>query len=187
MELMDAIRGRRSVRAYTDARLSRTELEALLDAAVQAPSALNRQSWRFAVVEDPATLQRYSDGAKRLVVASMAASPMPAELKHLLDDPAFHIFYHAPALVVIYATDRDEFASVDCCLAAQNLMLAAHDRGLGSCWIGFAHGWLNRPEMKAELGASPDWTAVAPIIVGHPRGSAPPAPSRHRPEICHWG
>jgi nitroreductase len=187
MELMEAIRGRRSVRAYTDARLTRPELDGLLDAAVQAPSALNRQSWRFAVIEDQVTLQRHSDGAKRLIAESMAATPMPAELQHLLADPAFHIFYHAPALVVIYASARDEFAPVDCCLAAQNLMLAAHAQGLGSCWIGFAHAWLDRPDVKDELGVSRDWTAVAPIIVGHPKGPAPSAPARAKPVICHWG
>jgi nitroreductase len=61
----------------------------------------------------------------------------------------------------------------DCSLAAQNLMLAAADRGLGSCWIGFAQGWLNTNEGRECLGLPASSCVVAPIIVGYPRSEAP--------------
>jgi len=61
----------------------------------------------------------------------------------------------------------------DCCLAAQNLMLAATALGLGSCWIGLSEAWLNTDEGKAALGIPPAFRAVAPIIVGRPKGSLP--------------
>lgn len=182
MELMEAIRGRRSVRDYTAMPLNRGELEAVLDAAVQAPSAMNRQSWAFVVIEDQALLKRYSDTLKPLVLASLAGSPLPPEFAKTLADPAYHIFHGAPALIVIFAPSVDQFATIDCCLAGQNLMLAAYGRGLASCWIGLAEEWLNRDEVKDELGVPRAWTAVAPIIVGHPKGVAAPVP-RRRPEV----
>ena len=185
MEVMEAIRGRRSVREYAAVPVERAELMALLDAAVQAPSAINRQSWAFAVIEDQAVLQRYSEEIKPLVLAALRSSTLPADFGKTLADPAYHIFHRAPVLIVIYAKSGDDFATVDCCLAAQNLLLAAHSRGLGTCWIGLAHGWLNQDSIKDELGVPRDWTAVAPIIVGHPRGPSPPTP-RRPPEIICW-
>jgi len=67
-------------------------------------------------------------------------------------------------------------------LAAENLMLAAHSEGLGTCWIGFAQGYLNTPEGKNALGLPATWVPVAPIIVGHPT-TAPRPVARKEPEI----
>ncbi|HTX50620.1 MAG TPA: nitroreductase family protein, partial [Caulobacteraceae bacterium] len=70
----------------------------------------------------------------------------------------------------------------DCCLAAENLMLAAYDRGMGTCWIGFSETWLDSPQGRAELGIRPDCAPVAPIILGRPTG-LPPRPHRNPPTI----
>jgi nitroreductase len=101
--------------------------------------------------------------------------------EHLLA-PSFDIFYGAPALVVICALADDDMAVQDCSLAAQNLMLAAHDKGLGSCWIGFAEGWLAQPEARAELGLPENARPVAPIILGHP-AAQPPPPGRDKAKM----
>ena len=74
----------------------------------------------------------------------------------------------------------------DCCLAAQNFMLAAHAQGLGTCWIGFSEAWLNTAEAKAKLGIPPGFKSVAPIIVGYPKGSAH-SPKRRAPDIRRVG
>jgi nitroreductase len=183
MDLLQAIRGRRSVRVYRPDAVERPEIEALIDAAIQAPSAINQQLWGFVVIQDRALLKRYSDEIKPTVLASLAQSPLPSEFATTLRDPSYHIFHNAPALVVIYATSRDPFATIDCCLAAENLMLAAHGQGLGSCWIGLSQGYFDH-QAKSELGIPPQWQAVAPIIVGHP-SETPPVPPRRRPEV-HW-
>jgi nitroreductase len=116
------------------------------------------------------------------VLASLAGSPLPREFAKTLADPTYHIFHGAPALVIIYARAGDNFGMIDCCLAGQNLMLAARDRGLGSCWIGLAQEWMNTESVKDELGVPREWTAIAPIIVGHPKGPTPPV-ARKRPEV----
>ena len=71
--------------------------------------------------------------------------------QELLSDPKFDIFYHAPVLIVISSTAESPWAVENCSLAAENLMLAARARGLGTCWIGFAQAWLATPEGKAAL------------------------------------
>jgi nitroreductase len=177
MELLQAIHGRRSVREYTGEPVGDVILRDLIDAAIQAPSAINQQPWCFVVVKDPALLAQISDRAKaHLLKASLGAPAHP--FRDMLNDPKFDILYHAPALIVIAVTQPTDWAVEDCALAAANLMLAAHDAGLGTCWIGFAQHWLGTPEGKAALGVPPSCTPIAPIVVGHPRRSAAPVPRK---------
>jgi nitroreductase len=181
MELLQAIHGRRSVREFTDEPVSETTIRELIDAAVQAPSAINQQPWCFIVVTDTALLDRISDQAKaHLLRASLGAPAHP--FRDMLNDPKFHIFYHAPVLVVITACQPTDWAVEDCALAAENLMLAAHGFGLGSCFIGFAQHWLATPEGKAALGLPLSHSPIAPIIIGHPLRK-PAAVPRKEPNI----
>lgn len=182
MELMEAIRTRRSVRKYTARKVENPSIEQLLDAAVQAPSASNSQPWVFAVIQDGTLLKNYSARAKAHLLGKADQDPVVAHYKGMLANEAFDIFYNAGTLLVIYARPTGPHAYGDCCLAAQNLMLAAHDLGLGTCWIGFANTFLDLPEVKEELGIPRQYTAVAPLILGYPEGTQPKL-SKKPPEI----
>ena len=184
MELEQAIYARRAVRDYTDEPLPRSSLVKLIEAAVQAPSAVNEQPWLFTVVEDRALLEGISHDAKAHMLRSPPAGLAPQHLRELLEEPAFDIFYHAPALILISSATHGAWAIENCALAAQNLMLSACAAGLGSCWIGFAQPWLATPQGKAALKLPPMSLPVAPIIVGHAK-SAPAAVARKAPQI-HW-
>jgi len=182
MDLDNAIRGRRAVREYTDETVDDASIRRLIDAAIQAPSAVNEQPWTFTVLRDKAVLDRISREAKVHMLATLPEDLRSDHFRGRLADPAFHIFYHAPALILISASRPGPWIIEDCALAAENLMLAAHGAGLGTCWIGFAQGYLNTPEGKAVLALPSAWVSVAPIIVGHPRAVAPIA-GRKEPEI----
>jgi len=170
MDVLEAIYHRRAVRAFTSEPVEKELIESLIDAAVHAPNAMDKQRWAFVVVRDRALMTRISSEAKALTLKMIGANP------------DLNIFYDAPVLVVICATQDDRFAEQDCCLAAQNLMLAAYDKGLGTCWIGFAEAWLNQPEAKKELGMPQTFKPIAPVIVGYPQNQ-PKAPERHRPDL----
>jgi nitroreductase len=181
MELLDAINGRRSVREYTDEPVGDDAIRELIDAAIKAPSAINQQPWCFVVVRQASLLRRISDQAKaHLLKVSLGAPAHP--FRDMLTDPKFHIFYHAPVLVVIAACEPTDWAVEDCALAAGNLMLAAYGKGLGTCWIGFAQHWLSTADGKTALGVPSAYIPVAPIVVGHPRRSPAPVP-RKTPNI----
>jgi nitroreductase len=184
MDLNEVLAGRRAVREYTAAPVDEAALRALVQAAVLAPSAMNQQPWAFAVVRDAQRLDRLSGTAKAHMLSTMPDGPHTAHLRPLLDDPKFHIFYHAPALVLICAEQAGPWIVEDCSLAAENLMLAAHGLGLGSCWIGFAQGYLNTPEGKRLLDLPESWVPVAPIIIGHPAGHTPPV--ERKPAHILW-
>ncbi|MEW6640358.1 MAG: nitroreductase [Pseudomonadota bacterium] len=182
MQLKAAIRGRRAVRAFTDAPVADEAIRDLIDAAIQAPSAVNQQPWTFTVVRDPAVLDRLSSEAKQHMARHMPPSPHAVQMLKHLHDEAFHIFYHAPALILISAAAEGPWIVEDCALAAENLMLAAHAAGLGTCWIGFAQSFLATPAGRALIGIPAAWVPVAPIIVGHP-SSTPPHVPRKEPEV----
>jgi nitroreductase len=177
MELLDAINGRRSVRDYTDEAVGDGTVRELIEAAVKAPSAINQQPWCFVVVKKQDLLAQISDRAKaHLLKASLGAPAHP--FRDMLNDPKFHIFYHAPVLVVIAACEPTDWAVEDCALAAENLMLTAYEKGLGTCWIGFAQHWLSTADGKSALGLPSSHIPVAPIVVGHPRRSYATVPRK---------
>jgi nitroreductase len=186
MNVIEAIYARRAVRDFGDEDLSSEAVRLLVDAAVQAPSAMNRQPWSFVVIRSTEVLRRISERAKTYLVETVEPESPLSEHVPRLSDPAFDIFYGARAMILICARSDEPQALEDCCLAAQNVMLAAHAMRWGTCWIGFARPWLSLASSKAELGIPADLVPVAPIIVGRPR-TDPPSPGRKRPEILWIG
>jgi nitroreductase len=186
MDLERALYSRRSVRAYAATPVAEATIRQLIDAAVQAPSAVNEQPWIFSVVRDPPTLSRIATAAKAHLLPAPLDHELPAPLRDMLASPAFDIFYGAPALIVISSASSSPWAAVNCALAAENLMLAARNAELGTCWIGFAQPWLGTPAGKAAIGVSANSDPVAPIVLGRPEAEPPPV-QRKEPEIIWIG
>jgi len=182
MDLKEAIYTRRSVRDFTTDLVDEKTLAELIDAAIQAPSAVNQQPCSFCVVRDKTVLAKISREATAHMLKSSPVGLMSHHFQEILNDPNFDIFYRAPALIIISTVSEIPWAIEDCALAAENLMLAARGIGLGTCWIGFAQAWLGTPEGKAAVKLPASYVPVAPIIVGHPRSAPPPVP-RKAPEI----
>lgn len=182
MDLEQALYSRRTVREYTEEVPNPPLLRKLIEAATQAPSAVNEQPWLFTAITDRALLKRISGKAKAHLRRSAPGRLIPEFLYARLEDPAFDIFYGAPALIVIASMTRSRWAVENCTLAAENLMLAARGEGLGSCWVGFAQVWLATAAGKTALGLPATCLPVAPIIVGWP-ATAPDAVPRRAPQI----
>jgi nitroreductase len=186
MDVRGAIYGRRAVREFTTEPVEEAALRRLVDAAIQAPSAVNQQPWLFTIVRNKELLARVLNEAKAHMLRTSPAALASHHFLHILNDPNFDTFYGAPVLVVISAAGGP-WAVENRSLAAENLMLAAlaaHAAGLGTCWIGFAQGWLGTPDGKSALKLPATDIPVAPIIVGHPK-SVPPAVSRN-PSRIDW-
>ncbi len=187
MSVVAAIYGRHSVRNYTPEQLDRDTINVLLAAAVRAPTAIHKEPWAFVVVQDAALLRRISDCAKAFLSQEIHHAGLHTG-SHALDTLASSdtsVFYSASTLIVICADTTGAFFTADCWLAAENLMLAAHARGLGTCVIGCAVSALNSAELKAELGLPVGTTAIAPIIVGVPADETSPT-ERKEPRILAW-
>jgi len=194
LSALDAIFMRRSVRAYTQQKLDESTVRALLDAAVQAPTATHTEPWAFVVVQERATLKRISDRAKGSWIKEAAhyrdlhASADAVTANTFVErfaSPDFCVFYDASTLIVICARPLGPFVVADCWLAAENLILAACALGLGTCCIGSAVPALNGPDTRSELGIPSDVEVIAPIIVGVPSEPAAEV-SRKDPNIVSW-
>jgi len=185
MTPIDAIYDRRSVHDFARAQVARSTIEELLDAAVQAPSSLNRQPWCFVVLEGVERLKDYSSRAKRHYLTG-ELPPLGLHNRYdTLTDDAYNIFYNAKTVIVIFAVPGGLNVSEDCCLAAQNLMLAAHSLGLATCPVGIARPWMNLPEVKEELGIPAHHLAVFPLALGY-AATQPKPQTRKSPEIVAW-
>lgn len=186
MTLQEIIKGRRSVRAYEDRPVPEEVIRELIDLGIHAPTASRLQPWSFVVVEDKELMKEWSDRAKELLLGQMESNTYLQQYRAALENKDFHIFYHAPCLLLIYGDPGlSPNYLVDCTLAAQNIMLAAYEKGLGSCWIGFSYFVGNSPEMKQRLGVPENYRLVAPIVLGYPRGQWPYVP-RKEPRILSW-
>jgi nitroreductase len=182
MELDVCIKGRRSVRAYTNQSVSKEQLEAIIEAGTWAPSGMNRQPWKFVVVEDKKKIKIVSDETKVLVRKTMP----DLGSRYEMETEADVICYNAPVLMLI-CTEKDKQMEnlnlIDSVLAAQNMFLKAYELGLGTCYMGFVHYLLNtKPEVLRKIGVPDNYQMMVPFILGHPKAKQG-AGKRKKPEI----
>jgi nitroreductase len=180
MDTLTCIRTRRSVRDYLDKPVPKDIIDALLDAAIMAPSAMNRQSWQFVIIEGRDKVTEYGTRAVKQWNLLNAAIRMGLTLKGTES-----IFYNAPLVILVCGDKANSFIKDDCNLAAENIMLAAHSMGLGSCWIGFAKPLNNDAEIRGELGIPNESEIVVPLIIGYPKKSDVRVPKRTA-KILKW-
>lgn len=185
MNLQQIITGRRSVRSYEDRPLSEEIIKELIVLGIHAPTGSNMQPWAFVVVEDKELMRRWSDQTKEILLGQMDKNPYLQQYRGVLSNKEFNIFYNAPCLLLIYGNTVSPNHVFDCSMAAQNIMLAAYEKGLGSCWIGFAMTLGNSPQFKEMLGVPEQFRLVAPLVLGYPKGTWPAIP-RKEPVIFAW-
>ena len=164
MDAIENILTRRSVRHFGPNPVPDEELQLLLRAAMHAPSAGNSQPWHFVVVTDRAVLNEV---------------------------PKFHtsaeFIVEVPVAILICADEnvaRPGRWLLDCSAAAENMLLAAHARGLGACWIGIQPDPLRIEGAMRLFGLPATVLPLCLIAVGYPTES-PPAVDRFLPERIH--
>jgi nitroreductase len=173
MDVIEAIHGRRSVRSYEPKPVERDLIESLIADAAQAPPPhRDQRPWTFNVIQGVQRIAMY--GVRAIDYARNHHPDEPGW--DWVERPGFKIFWDAPVLIIISGPVGD------CCRAGQNLMLSAHARGLGTCWVGSPMLWLNTSEVKAELGIPSALTPVAALCLGYP-AALPEAAIRERPSI----
>ncbi len=184
MELLEAIHARRSVRRYAGRTVSAEVVERLLTAATWAPSAHNRQPWRFVVLEDAAVKERLARAMGDKLRFDRLADGDPAHVVETDARRSYARMTGAPVIVAVCLTmaDMDKYpdprrkkaeylmAVQSVAMAVQNLLLAAHGEGLGACWMCAP---LFCPEVVREALSLPgDWEAQALLTLGYPASSS---------------
>ena len=130
-EVIKTILGRRSVRAFKDKQLKKEDLDAILECARYAPSAMNTQNWHFTAIRDAAFIEKVSGW----IITEIKESGNP-NLEGILERSNGKVFRNAQCVVVVSAEKADRFGVINASAATQNMLLAAQSLGIGSCWIG---------------------------------------------------
>jgi nitroreductase len=163
-DFFEVVHGRTSVRSFLPDALTTDEIDALLRAAMAAPSAMNKQPWEFVVVEEKAT--------REALAAALPYAKMSAE---------------APAVFVIcgsLARTNAEFAVIDASAACENLLLAAAALGLGGVWTALYPDKQRAEDARRILGIPKDVIPLACVPIGRPRGPVQPK-DKYNPKYIH--
>lgn len=161
-EVLKVISERRSVRKFGEGQLADADLQAILEAGLQAPSGHNDQSWFFSVVQDKELIKALSDGSKQ----EMQKIPLDW-IAELGKNEKYNIYYNAPTIVLV-ATKKGAVSPIpDASAAIQNMLLAATSLGLASCWIGFTKFYFNSLERNAQVGIPVDYEVQYGVALGY--------------------
>lgn len=178
--LFDFIKNRRSVRRYTDEPIPQALILRLLEGATWAPSAHNRQPWRFAVLTQPVDKVRLAQAMGARLRADRTADGDDPDAIERDVARSYARLTGAPVLIAICTSlinmdhypdpqrSRHEWtmATQSTAMAAQNLLLLAHAEGLGACWVCAP---LFVPELvKGVLNLPDDWEPQGLITLGYP-------------------
>jgi len=180
LSLFNLIRARRSLRRYAGQPVDRWRIEVALEAATRAPSAHNRQPWRFAVVTTPEAKEQLASAMGERLRADRLADGDPPDVVEADVARSHARITSAPALVLACMTMADmnqpadarrsnaerSMAMQSVAAAIQNLLLAVHAQGLAACWMCAPLFAPDAARLALELPA--DWEPQALITLGYP-------------------
>lgn len=180
LDFFDLVRSRRSIRRYDARPVPATIIDQLLAAAVWAPSAHNRQPWRFVVIDSEATKRRLATAMGERLRRDLAADGLAPDAIDRDAGRSYARLTAAPLLILVCLTlaDMDVYpderraanerlmAAQSAAMAGQNLLLAAHALGVGACWLCAP---LFCPDVVGQtLDLPADWQPQGLITLGYP-------------------
>lgn len=197
-EVITCIKRRRSVRSYKDVTIARDIIDTIITAGKYAPSAENRQPWKFIVVTDKKTIADLSKEVKQQIhnvmihkrrwkrrFPEIANNEITFFLNTVASSREEIIFFNAP-LVIFIVTENLVFNDESCAAAAQNMMIAAWSIGVGSCWVGFAKFLELSDDALHRLGIPPECHISACLIFGYPEHIGKTPLRKPTADVIRW-
>ena len=161
--VIETIESRRSIRAYKDSPVEREKLQLLAECGVWAPNAMGKQNWEVRIVDS----KEWIDGATATYLKSVEGTD---KAKYMLTPTFKNIFRNGSAVIFVGAPDG-LFAGEDVGCLGQNIMLAATELGLGTCFLGSVQMMFAEPAMQEylqSLGFSDGYKLRYALAVGYP-------------------
>ena len=175
-ETIKSIAERYSCRAYTGSPLSGEQVQTLAQAAIAAPSASNRQPWQIIVISDKGLIDEMDAEGMRIIGQAEDKSAYERMMSR-----GGKLFYNAPCMVMVAASNDSAGVALDCGIVAQNVCLAAYSMGLGSVMVGMARMPLTGPkgeDFMKRMKFPEGYVFGMGILVGAPVGDGKP----HEPD-----
>lgn len=183
-DVIGAMLQRRSIRKYRPEQIAKTELDEILQTALYAPSAGGRQGVLIGVCQNTEineALGKINKAGFRGRMSGGGCSISQSQ-PSIADDASIHSgFYGAPTVITLFGANAFLYGEADCCVAAQNIMLAAYSLGIGSCMIMRAQETLQSElgqKLVREWGIDDTYEAKVHITLGYPVGDAAPKPRK---------
>jgi len=176
-ETLKTIYERRAVRKYMDKSVDHEIIEKILEAGRMAPSAMNKQPWKFYILTNKETIKSFSKEIAKIALKDFIKAGPKQIIKtvvnllhfsHGIDlfkspDPVFH---GAPVVIFITAPGDNEWAALDIGMCSQNMMLAAKSLGLDSCPVGFGK-YVEQTKIFPKLQVPSSEKVHLAIILGY--------------------
>ncbi len=163
--VLQTIKNRRSVRRFKQEQIADDELNAIIEAALWAPSGHNTQPWHFLIIQDREKIDRMSEFA----VDKMTKSPIDW-VRDLSMKRGYHLFHGAPTVIIVSGVHRADgplSSVVDCSAAIQNMLLAAESLDIGTCWIGLARYLFEDEAETASLRIPEGYKPCYAVAIGY--------------------
>lgn len=161
MDLFQAIKQRQSVRAYSDKKIKKEDLEKIVDSGRLAPTARGKEPWKFIVVGEKKILEKIGNFAENGAFIKKAA-----------------------AGIVVVSKDTKYYLE-DGSAATENILLAATALGIGSCWIA-GDKKPYAPKILSLLGVPQDYKLVSIISLGYPEEKTKPRLKKSVSQVIHY-
>ena len=186
METLEAIKTRRSVRVYLPQAVEQEKLEIVVKSGNMAACTNLTGGLKFCVITNPELLKIISETGKTMMQQS--GNPF---LEKIAATPGYSPIYNAPAMVVVSApATTDPMAmgmnAANAACAAENMLLAATDLGLGSCYLASALLAFQMPDVKRAACIADSWQPACAVVLGYGKGNAPHAPRPENPENIRY-
>ena len=167
-EIINTILKRRSIRKFRSEQIKDQELREILNCAIHAPSAMNRQKWHFSVLRNRELMDKMVEVIKENIENSSLEF-----LKEKARSPEFHTFYHAPTVIVISGKDGERWMELDCGLAVQNIILSAESLNINSCVIASSDLLFMSEKGRAfikDIGIPEGYSHICTVALGYKEG-----------------
>jgi nitroreductase len=176
-ETLQLIYKRRSVRKYKDKAVEEDKIIAIIDAGRMAPSAINRQPWKFYILTKMDDIEAFENETAKAATKGILSSGLKNIMKSLADGfRLLHgidfmkaknpIFHGAPVVVFITSPKDNEWAALDIGMCSQNMMLAAKSIGLDSCPVGLGK-YVEQTDLYSKLNVSKSDHVNLALIFGY--------------------
>ncbi len=183
-EVLNNILTRRSIRKFKDRQISREELDNIILAGTYAPSGKNNQSYKITVLYNSEKVEKLNKDVINALDKIEIDDNTPEsviEMKKRAKNPDTQLFFKAPTFIIVSNEEGYLNAMADSTCVMENMMLAAHSMGIGSCWINILvrlNGYKEIREIAEALGVPENHKICGGLVLGYPDQPHPKAHAR---------
>lgn len=179
-EVLETIRNRRSTRKYKEVQITKEELQTIIDAGIQAPSANNSQSWHFTVIQNKDMVNAMSDKTKEVMLSS--------DNKNIVSfgKGPINIFYNAPTVIIVSGKEEVESSLVDCSAAIENMLIACQSIKLGAVWIGFVRYLFTLSDEVEKFNLPDGYKPFYAVSIGYKSDDSISNPLKRNTDVVNY-